>query len=105
MKNMATEENELEKVAEHLKAHFVYNLSGQWARDGVDQFKDPYEWMQEYDSELGNRVQRFQSLFDESNDEDIKGNAVQIFLNYLDRFLKKAPKFPELIAFRQRILK
>ena len=98
------EKSELMMAAERLKEHLVYHLSGQWAMDGVDMSKDPWEWVRQSDAELGTRCRIFKSLFVVAAGAEERENAVCIFKPQLDRFLGKyGAKFPELKKFSEEI--
>lgn len=92
---------DLERAAVRIKEHLDYKLSGRWSMDGVKMDKDPYQWVREYDGELGTRCRTFEALFSDA-DAESRENAVKIFKPQLDRFLGKYD-FPELEKFSERI--
>ena len=91
----------LEQAAEKLKAHIDYKLSGQWANDGVEKNKDPYQWMRLYDSTLGARCHAFKELFVKA-DNNSKKKAVSIFLDRLNQLLDGVD-FPDLEEFKNEV--
>lgn len=91
----------LEQAAQRIKDHLDYKLSGQWANDGVEKNKNPYQWMRLYDSTLGARCHAFKELFVNADNES-KKKAVNIFLDSLNRLLDGV-NFPDLEDFKYEV--